>query len=66
MSKTNFADFNELKATFGSADYVAPYTVFNISGNKYRLIVKMEYRYCTAYIRAVLTHTQYNRNRWKE
>ena len=66
VSKTNFADFNALSATFRSADYVAPYTVFNIGGNKYRLIVKMEYRYCTAYIRAVLTHTQYDRNKWKE
>jgi mRNA interferase HigB len=66
VSKTNFADFNELRATFRSADHVAPYTVFNIGGNKYRLIVKMEYRYCTAYIRAVLTHTQYDRNKWKE
>lgn len=66
VSKTDFADFNELKATFRSADYVAPYTVFNIGGNKYRLIVKMEYSYRSAYIRAVLTHAEYDKNKWKE
>lgn len=66
VSKTDFADFNHLRTVFRSADDLAPYIVFNIGGNKYRLVVKMEYSYRTAYIRAVLTHAQYDRNKWKE
>ena len=38
MESEVFADFNDLRATFASADYVDGLTVFNIGGNKYRLI----------------------------
>ena len=40
-------------------------TVFNIGGNKYRLIVDMLYREQRTYVREVLTHADYNRSRWK-
>jgi len=36
MEKQVFADFNELRATFGSGDYVEPFAVFDIGGNKFR------------------------------
>jgi len=38
-----FADFNSLPSTFPSADYVEPLTVFNIGGNKFRLIAAIHY-----------------------
>lgn len=41
MEKETFADFNDLRATFASADYVDGLTVFNIGGNKYRLIASV-------------------------
>jgi Uncharacterized protein conserved in bacteria len=41
------------------------YTVFNICGNRFRLITKIEYRYQTIYIKRVLTHAEYDREEWK-
>jgi mRNA interferase HigB len=41
-------------------------TVFNIGGNKYRLIARIRYDYQLVNIRAVLTHAEYAEGRWKE
>lgn len=65
MKMEVFADFNELRATFASADYVDGLTVFNIGGNKYRLIASIHYNRRKVYIREVLTHEAYNRGGWK-
>ena len=40
-------------------------TVFNIGGNKYRLVARIRYDYQLVNIRAVLTHAEYNLGRWK-
>ncbi len=65
MEKGSFEDFNALRATFASVDYVGGLTVFDIGGNKYRLIASIHYNRRKVYIRAVLTHTEYDRGRWK-
>jgi mRNA interferase HigB len=39
--------------------------VFNIKGNKYRLITEISYRFRRIYIRHVLTHAEYDREKWK-
>jgi mRNA interferase HigB len=59
-----FEDFNALKATFGSVDYVAPFTVFDIGGNKFRIIAAIHYNRQKLYIRRVYTHTEYDA--WSE
>lgn len=41
-------------------------TVFNISGNKYRLVARVRYDYQLINIRAVLTHPEYDENKWKD
>lgn len=66
MSNQVFADFNGLRATFASADYVSGLTVFNIGGNKYRLIAAIHYNRRKVYIRHVLTHVEYDRDGWKQ
>ena len=66
MRREVFADFNALRKTFGSADYVDPFTVFNIGGNKYRLIAVIHYNRHKVYIRDVLTHGEYDRDKWKQ
>lgn len=53
------------KATFASADYVEGLTIFDIGGNKFRLIAAIHYNRRKVYIRDVLTHTEYDRNAWK-
>ncbi len=59
----NLAD---VRKTFSSADPVGKWTVFNIKGNQYRLIVEMNYRSGRIYIRHVLTHAEYDRGSWKQ
>lgn len=66
MSKTDFATFAELKQVFGSVDKVGKFTVFDIGGNKYRLIAAIHYNRKKVYIRHMLTHAEYDRNKWKE
>jgi mRNA interferase HigB len=65
MESKRFADFNDLRATFASADYVDGLTVFNIGGNKYRLIAAIHYNRHKVFIRAVLTHAEYDYGDWK-
>ena len=50
----------EVKRDFPSADQVQRFTVFNIGGNNYRLIVRIEYTPQKVYIRSVRTHAGYD------
>ncbi|MEH2368349.1 type II toxin-antitoxin system HigB family toxin [Nostoc sp.] len=61
-----FASFVELREMFPSADRVGKLTVFNIGGNKVRLIAAIHYNRQKVYIRAVLTHSEYDEGKWKE
>ncbi|MEO1297772.1 MAG: type II toxin-antitoxin system HigB family toxin [Cyanobacteria bacterium J06636_16] len=56
----------ETRKVFRSADQVGNFTVFNIGGNKYRLITFIDYTYQKVFIRNVLTHAEYNKNNWKQ
>ncbi len=65
---TDHADWKNLaetRADFPHADPVGSCTVFNIGGNKYRLITKINYRSKIVYVRSVLTHSEYDREGWK-
>jgi len=55
----------DVRRTFSSADSVDKWTVFNIKGNKYRLITEINYRFQRVFIRHVLTHAEYNQEKWK-
>jgi mRNA interferase HigB len=61
MERSEFADFNGVKGTFGTADYVAPYTIFDVGGNKLRVITAIHYNRERVYIRHVFTHPEYDR-----
>ncbi len=41
-------------------------TVFNIGGNKYRLIARIRYDFRLVNVRDVLTHEEYDEGKWKE
>jgi mRNA interferase HigB len=60
VSQSFYKSFPELKKTFPSADYVSQYTVFNISGNKYRLITEIDYEFQLIDIKAIWTHAEYS------
>ena len=56
----------ELQKTFRDAENVLGQVVFNIGGNKYRLIAAVIYRAGTVQIEDVLTHAEYDKGRWKK
>ena len=61
----DFQDFSELRSTFPSADKVGQWIMFNIGGNKYRLITAIHFNRDKVYIRHVLTHQEYDKGSWK-
>jgi mRNA interferase HigB len=63
--KAIWRNFSDLRATFGSADQVGNLVVFNIGGNKYRLIVRIYYKDAVILIRHVMTHKEYDRGDWR-
>lgn len=64
--RTNqFANLVDLRRVFPHADLVGDLVVFNIGGNKYRLIAAVHFDRQKLYIRHVLTHNEYNRGTWK-
>jgi len=66
LLKTNrFENFNALRRIFPSADRVGDLIVYNIGGNKYRLIASIHFNRQKVFIRHVLTHEEYNRGKWK-
>jgi mRNA interferase HigB len=67
LVKTNqFESFNALRQLFPSADKVGDLIVFNIGGNKYRLVTAIHFNRQKVYIRYILTHSEYDRGRWKK
>lgn len=60
VEQTKFQDINHVKQVFGSSDYVAPYTIFDVGGNNYRVITVIHYNAGKVFIRWVLTHPEYD------
>lgn len=64
-----FRNLAELKRTFASVDMVRTkaggFYVFNIGGNKYRLIAAVHFNTQRLFVRHVLTHAEYDTERWK-
>lgn len=65
MERNCFTNWAELKQAFNTIDKVGELTVFDIGGNKYRLIAYVRFEKQIAYIKAVLTHRDYDKGAWK-
>lgn len=68
VKSSNFSTFQELRATFPSVDKVTlpngkSLTIFNIGGNKIRLIAAIHYNSQMLFIRHVMTHAEYDKNK---
>ena len=62
------ADWNslaEVRNDFAHADIVGRRTVFNVHGNDYRLIARVNYRTKRVFILHILTHAEYGKGDWK-
>lgn len=55
----------EVRKTYPHADAVGVFTIFNIGGNKYRLITEINYAGGRIYIIRVSTHAEYSKEDWK-
>jgi mRNA interferase HigB len=58
--------FPELKQSFPAADLVERRTVFDVSGNHFRLVARVNYKTQGVFVLYVLTHREYDANRWQE
>ena len=56
----------EVRSDFRHADIVGKYTVFDVGGNKFRLIATIKYRWQVVYIREILSHADYDRGHGNE
>jgi mRNA interferase HigB len=55
-------NYNELKQTFQTADYVPrKFTIFDVGGNEFRIVTVIHYNTKKVFIRAVLTHAEYDK-----
>jgi mRNA interferase HigB len=62
---TEWESFADVRESFNSADQVSRFTVFDIGGNKYRLIAAIHFNRGKLYVRHVLTHAEYDSGKWK-
>jgi mRNA interferase HigB len=58
-----YADFAALKNTFNSVDKVGMFYVFNVGGNKFRVVTAIHFNTQAVYVREVFTHKEYDK--WK-
>ena len=64
--RANWRNLADVRVDFAHADVVGRRTVFNIHGNDYRLIARVNYRTRTVFILHILTHSEYSKGDWKQ
>lgn len=60
IESRNFTNFADLKMTFNTVDRVGSFYVFDIGGNKYRVIAAIHFDKQRLYVRHVFTHKEYD------
>jgi mRNA interferase HigB len=66
LRRANWRTPAELKRVYRNADLVGRRTVFNITGNKYRLISRVNYQTQRVFVLYILTHAEYDKGAWKQ
>lgn len=66
MKGGKYRTFAELKSVFGSVDKVGNLFVFDVGGNKLRIVAAIHFNRAKVFVRHVLTHAEYDRGDWKE
>ena len=65
IERSSYASFAELRSTFATIDKVGDRFVFNIGGNKYRLVATIAFAPQIVWVKALLTHKDYDKGNWK-
>lgn len=65
VKNADWETFADIRETFRHADVFRDCVIFDVGGNKYRLIAKVRYRRKKVFIRFILRHSDYNRDSWK-
>ncbi len=63
--RANWNSLADAKHDFAHAEVVGRRTVFNIHGNHYRLIARVNYRTKRVFVLHILTHAEYSKGEWK-
>ena len=63
--RVRWQNFAEVKACFPAADKVGNKYVFDVGGNKLRLIAAIHFNTGKVFVRAVMTHKAYDKGDWK-
>jgi len=63
MESIQFVNFADIKRVFHTTDKVGSYYVFNVGGNKYRIIAEINFPHQMLYVQHIFTHQEYNK--WK-
>ncbi len=67
IEESDFDKPQDIKNLFGGCvDFVGSQIIFDVAGNKVRAITKIEYGVKVVLITHVLTHKEYDNNKWKE
>lgn len=67
MEGANFKTPKDVKDLFGvNVDFVGNQAVFDVGGNKIRAITKLQYGIQLVLVTHVLTHEEYDKNKWRE
>ena len=65
IEKGSYGNFADLRAAFNTVDKVGSLYVFNIGGNKYRLVAALSFKVQALWVKAVLTHDEYDKGKWR-
>ncbi len=65
VKNAEWRKFADVKATFNSVDVYARCYIFDVGGNKYRIIAAIHFNAQRVFVRNVLTHSQYDDGAWK-
>lgn len=63
--RANWRNFAEVRGCFPATDKVGDKFVFDVGGNKLRLIAAIHFNTGRVFVRAVLTHHEYDKGDWK-
>jgi len=64
--QASWSSLDDVRKAYPAADMVGKLAIFNIKGNHYRLIVRMEFLAQRIDVKEFLTHAEYDKGAWKK